>query len=103
VAAVIRMCNWAMNDTYRSAGDAAKGTILEIVFMYAMVLPCVILSGIVFRIDFLLVFALCYVDEPVRFALMQRHMYSGRWIKPVTPEGQAALPGFMRELHGEKG
>ena len=101
VAAVIRMCNWAMNDTYRSAGDAAKGTILEIVFMYAMVLPCVILSGIVFRIDFLLVFALCYVDEPVRFVLMQRHMYSGRWIKPVTPEGRAALPGFMRELHGE--
>ena len=29
VAAVIRMCNWTQNDTYRSAGDAAYGTILE--------------------------------------------------------------------------
>ncbi|MBP3705140.1 MAG: polysaccharide biosynthesis C-terminal domain-containing protein, partial [Clostridia bacterium] len=32
VVAVIRMCNWVQNDTYRSAGDAATGTILEISF-----------------------------------------------------------------------
>ena len=91
---VIRMGNWAQNDTYRSAGDAVYGTVLEIVFMYVMVLPCVTLSGLVFRAPFLLVFALCYVDEPVRFVLMQIHMYRGTWIKPVTPEGAAALKTF---------
>ena len=102
VAGVIRMCNWDMNDTYRSAGDAAKGTILEIVFMYAMVLPCVFLSGIVLKMEFLLVFAACYIDEPVRFVLMQKHMYSGKWIKPVTPEGREALPAFLQELHEKR-
>ena len=26
--------------------------------------------------------------------LMQRHLYSGKWIRPVTPEGRAALEHF---------
>lgn len=101
VAAVIRMCNWTQNDTYRSAGDATTGTVLEILFMYIMVLPFVCLSGLVWKAPFLLIFACCYIDEPVRFVLMQRHMYSGKWIRPVTPEGQAALPAF-REWKANK-
>ena len=101
VAGVIRMCNWTMNDTYRSAGDATMGTVLEITFMYAMVLPCVTVSGLVLRAPFLVIFACCFVDEPVRLILMQRHMYSGRWVKPVTPAGKAALPAF-RDKHGRR-
>ena len=101
VAGVIRMCNWTMNDTYRSAGDATMGTVLEITFMYLMVLPCVTVSGLVLRAPFLVIFACCFVDEPVRLILMQRHMYSGRWVKPVTPAGKAALPAF-REKHGRR-
>ena len=98
VAAVIRMCNWTQNDTYRSAGDAAYGTILEISFMYALVLPCVCLTGLVWKAPFLLIFACCYIDEPIRFILMQVHMYSGKWVRPVTELGRAALPAF-REKH----
>lgn len=94
VAVLFRMANWTMNDTYRSAGDATFGTLLEITFMYLMVLPCVYLSGMVFSWTFLIVFALCYVDEPIRFVLMQIHMYSGKWIKPVTPQGIEALREF---------
>ncbi len=102
VAAVIRMCNWTQNDTYRSAGDATTGTVLEITFMYVLVLPCVCLSGLVFKAPFLVIFACCYIDEPIRFILMQRHMYSGKWIRPVTPEGQAALWDFMQGLKKTK-
>lgn len=97
VAAVIRMCNWAQNDTYRSAGDTRYGTILEIVFQYAMVLPCIILAGQKFHLATVFVFACAYIDEPIRLVLMQIHMYSGKWIRPVTPEGKAALPAFMEE------
>lgn len=97
VAAVLRMCNWAQNDTYRSAGDASYGTILEIVFMYVMVLPAILLTGIVFRVPFLYIFVCCYIDEPIRFILMQRHMYSGRWMKPVTEEGKKALTEFFHD------
>ncbi len=53
-------------------------TILEISFMYAVVLPCVCLTGLVWKAPFLLIFACCYIDEPIRFILMQVHMYSGK-------------------------
>ena len=95
VAAVIRMCNWTQNDTYRSAGDAIFGTVLEITFMYVMVLPFVCVTGLVLKAPFLLIFACCYIDEPIRFVLMQIHMYSGKWVRPVTEVGRAALPAFM--------
>ena len=101
VAAVVRMSNWVQNDTYRSAGDAAFGTILEIAFMYLMVLPCVCLTGLVWKAPFLIVFACCYIDEPIRFVLMHVHLYSGKWIKPVTDIGKAALPAF-RAKHTKK-
>lgn len=88
---IIRMGNWTQNDTFRAAGDATFGTVLEIAFMWGLVLPCVCLAGFVFRWPTLAVFALCYVDEPIRYGLMQTHLFRGKWIKPVTPEGRAAL------------
>ena len=101
VAAIIRMGNWAQNDTYRSAGDAAFGSILEITFMYLMVLPFVYLSNFYFHAPFLLVFAFCYIDEPIRYILMQRHLYSGKWIRPVSGPGLATIDAF-RQKHGIK-
>lgn len=99
IAALIRMGNWTQNDTYRSAGDAAFGSLLEITFMYLMVLPCVYLANYAFHAPFLLVFALCYADEPVRYFLMQHHMYSARWIKPVSAQGLSTIEEF-RKNHG---
>ena len=101
IAALIRMGNWTQNDTYRSAGDAAFGSILEITFMFLMVIPLVYLANYGFHAPFLLVFTLCYSDEPVRYVIMQRHMYSGKWIQPVSAEGMAAI-GEFRERHGIK-
>ena len=96
VAAFIRMGNWTQNDTYRAAGDAAYGTILEIVFLWVMVLPFVYLTGMVWHSATLIVFACCYIDEPIRYILMQVHLFSGKWIKPVTPEGIAAMKDWHR-------
>ena len=94
-ASVIRMGNWIQNDTYRAAGDAVYGTVLEIVFMYVLVLPCVLLSGFVLHLPYWAIFLCCYIDEPIRYVLMQIHLYSGKWVKPVTEAGMAALPGFL--------
>lgn len=99
--AIMRMPNWCMNDTFRSAGDAVFGTVMEIVFMYAIVLPCMYLAGIHFKLPFLFVFLAAYVDEPLRLAVMLRHNWSGKWIRPVTAEGQATIAAF-RESHGLK-
>ncbi len=88
---IIRMGNWTQNDTFRAAGDATRGTVLEIIFMWAMVIPLVCVSGLLLKWPTLAVFALCYSDEPIRYILMQKHLFSGKWIRPVTPEGVQAL------------
>ena len=91
---IIRMGNWTQNDTFRAAGDATYGTVLEIVFMWAMLLPLVCVSGLVLKWPTLAVFAFCYADEPIRYILMQIHLFRGKWIRPVTPEGKEALRGW---------
>ena len=101
-ASLIRMGNWAQNDTFRAAGDATYGTVLEIVFMWVLLLPLVYLTGMVWHLPTLAVFACCYVDEPIRYALMQRHLYSGRWIRPVTPEGRRAAAGWTPPGRAQK-
>lgn len=101
IAAIIRMGNWAQNDTYRSAGDAAFGSIMEITFMYLMVLPFVYLSNFYFHAPFLLVFAFCYIDEPIRYIIMQCHLYSGKWIRPVSDAGLATIDKFRAQHHIE--
>lgn len=100
LVSVIRMGNWMQNDTYRAAGDAITGTVLEIVFMYVILLPCVLCAGFVWKLPYWVIFIFCYIDEPIRYVLMQIHLYSGRWIRPVTEQGIAALPAF-RAKHGK--
>lgn len=101
VIAVIRMTNWIQNDSFRSAGDPVFGTVMEISFMYAVVLPCICAAGLWLRLPFLFVFLCAYIDEPIRVVIMLRHMFSGKWIKPVTKEGQATIEDF-RQAHGIK-
>ncbi len=99
IVAVIRMGNWASNDTFRAAGDPAFGSILEITFMYAMVIPLVYLTNFAFKAPFFVVFLFVYCDEPIRFIIMQRHMYSGKWIRPISEEGERTIDAF-RESRG---
>jgi Na+-driven multidrug efflux pump len=97
-AAFIRMGNWTHNDTFRAAGDATYGTVLEIVFMWVMVIPCVCVSGLVLKWPTLAVFALCYADEPIRYVMMQVHLYRGKWIRPVTAEGRRAMKNWKPDI-----
>jgi len=94
VIAVLRMSNWISNDTCRSSGDAITGTCTEIFFMYLLNIPLLCLFGLVWHLPFILVFICSYIDEPIRFVLMQIHMHSGGFIRPVTQTGKDALPAF---------
>ena len=95
--ALIRMGNWIMNDTYRASGDAVTGTVTEIAAMYTLVVPGVLIAGFVLRLPYWAIFLCCYVDEPIRYVLMQIHLYSGRWVRPVTTLGIQALPAFREK------
>ena len=101
IAAVFRMGNWCMNDTFRSAGDSVTGTTLELAFMYLMVIPVVCIAGLKLKVSIFILFPLVYCDEIVRFIIMQIHLFSGRFIRPVTKQGKAQLEAF-RQNHGKK-
>ncbi len=92
--AVIRMGNWCTNDTYRASGDAVTGTVLEIVFMYLLVIPAVCIAGLKLKVSIYVLFPLVYCDELIRFIIIQIHLRSGKWIKPVTPQGLEKLEDF---------
>ena len=97
IAGVIRMGNWCMNDTFRASGDPAFGSVLEVTFMFLMVQPVIHLANDDFHAPFLLVFALCYCDEPIRYFFMQRHLYAKTWIRPVSDAGKRTINAFREK------
>ena len=103
VVAVIRMGNWQHNDCFRAGGDPTFGTIMEITFMYLMVIPCVYISYFVFHVPFYLVFALIYCDEPIRYVIMQKHLYSRKWIQPVSDKGMETIDAFREKYQVKMG
>ena len=96
---VIRMGNWAHNDTFRSAGDPGFGSVLEILFMFLMVQPVIHIANDALHLPFLAVFALCYCDEPIRYVIIQIHLYSRKWIRPVSAAGMATIGEFREKYH----
>lgn len=103
VVAVIRMGNWQHNDCFRAGGDPTFGTVMEITFMYLMVIPCVYISHFVFHAPFYLVFALVYCDEPIRYVIMQRHLFSRKWIQPVSDKGLETIEAFREKYQVKMG
>ena len=100
--AMIRMGNWCMNDTFRSAGDSVTGTTLELAFMYVMVIPVVCITGLKLKVSIYLLFPLVYCDEIIRFVIMTVHLFSGRFIRPVTEQGKAKLAEFRSSLKARR-
>ena len=76
---------------------------MEITFMYLMVIPCVYISYFVFHAPFYLVFVLMYCDEPIRYIIMQRHLYSRKWIQPLSDKGMATIEAFREKYHVRMG
>lgn len=97
-AGTVRTCNYIMNSCYRAGGEAVFGTVLEICCLYLVSVPATWIAGMSLHLPFLAVFAFVYTDELIRLLFEMYYTRSGKWIKPVTELGKAALPGFKEEL-----
>lgn len=97
-AGTIRTCNYIMNSCYRAGGEAIFGTVLEITCLFTISVPATWIAGMVLHLPFLAVFAFLYTDELIRLIFELYYTRSGKWIKPVTEAGRAALPDFKEEL-----
>lgn len=94
----IRTCNYIQNECYRSGGDPLFGTVLEITCLFTISVPATWLAGMVFKLPFLWVFGFVFTDEFIRLFFELRRTMSGKWIKPVTESGKAALDEFRASL-----
>lgn len=103
-AGTIRTCNYIINTNFRAGGEAVYGTVVEISCLFIISVPATWIAGMILHLPFLAVFAFVYTDEILRLIFETRYMRSGKWIKPVTEAGQAALPRFhaeLSDLHGK--
>jgi putative MATE family efflux protein len=103
VTGTIRTCNYINNNIFRAGGESVFGTVIEICGLFLISIPAAALSGLVFRLPFLAVFFMIYLDEFIRLGIILWYMNSGRWVKPVTALGQKALPEFRKKLGAGKG
>ena len=99
-AGTIRTCNYIMNSCYRAGGEAVFGTVLEVSCLFLIRVPATWIAGMVLHLPFLAVFAFLYTDELIRLVFELWYTRTGKWIKPVTPEGKAGVEEFRRELAG---
>lgn len=98
LAGTLRTATYIINDTFRAAGETVFGTVMDIGTLFLITAPAVWLAGITFKLPFLVVFSLMFIDDFVKFPIMIRYLHSGRWVKPVTEEGKAALPAFREAM-----
>lgn len=97
-AGSIRTCNYIMNICYRAGGDTVFGTVLEISSLFLISVPATWAAGMIWKLPFIAVFSFVYTDELLRLAVEIFRTRSCKWLKPVTPQGQATLEAFHEEL-----
>jgi Na+-driven multidrug efflux pump len=98
VGAPLRTCNYIQVNIFRAGGETLLGALFEIGGILLISAPIVNLTGLYLHLPFLVVFASMYIEEIVKVFLETSCTLSGRWVKPVTPEGKLALPEFQESL-----
>lgn len=101
-AGTIRTCNYIMNCCFRAGGEAVYGTVVEVSCLFLISVPATWIAGMVLHLPFLAVFAFLYTDEIIRLILELWYTRTGKWIKPVTEGGKAALPEFQRMMEQKR-
>jgi len=99
VVAMLRFGYWQQTDCFRSGGDALFGTVLGLVTTYLIMLPGVYIAHFGMQASFFVIAVVMYCNEPLNYLLSQRHLYSRRWIQPVSDKGRETIEAFREKYH----
>ena len=70
---------------FRAGGDTRIGLVADMLVMYLVSLPVVILCGLVWKLPFITTYlAMIVAEDLVKTAITLPHFFRMRWIKPVT-------------------
>jgi len=95
LAGTLRTGSYNIINIFRAGGEPLIGACFEVGTLFAITVPVVLLTGVVWKLPFLMVFASIYIEEIIKVFIVVWYLMTGRWVRPVTPEGRAALPEFM--------
>ena len=88
---------------YRSGGDTFYGMVCDVGTLWLIAVPVAFLAANVWHLPFVWVFALAYLTEDIpKAVLCLQRFVSKKWLRPVTPEGKAALSQWNREHRKKK-
>ena len=80
---------------FRSGGDTFGGMIYDLGSLWIVSIPAALLVSRIPGVPFLAVVAAAYLGEDIpKTLLCLRHFRTGKWLKPVTPEGLAGLEAY---------
>ena len=83
---------------FRSGGDTLTGMLYDLGALWLMSIPLTLLAANVLHLPFLGVVAVAYLSEDIpKCILCLRYFRSMKWLRPVTPEGQAGLEAWRGE------
>ena len=83
---------------FRSGGDALYGMIFDLCSIWLVSIPLAFVAANVLHLPFLAIVMTAYLGEDIPKSLLCLWYFkTGRWLKPVTPEGQAALEKFRKK------
>ena len=83
---------------FRSGGDALYGMIFDLCSIWLVSIPLAFVAANVLHLPFLAIVMTAYLGEDIPKSLLCLWYFkTGRWLKPVTPEGQSALEKFRKK------
>ncbi len=81
---------------FRSGGDSSTGVIYDLSCLWGIALPATLIAAFLLDLPFPIVFIVMYLfDDTVKSFLCIRHFKRAKWLRPVTPEGQAGLESWL--------
>ena len=77
---------------FRPGGETKVGMKYDLMFLWLLSLPATLCAAFLFRLPFPAVFATMYIAEDwLKAFFCVRYYLTGKWLKPVTPEGKRGL------------
>lgn len=82
---------------FRPGGDTTTGMKWEIFILWLFAIPVTAIMAYLVKLPFLAVYATMYLCEDIpKSIIFMIHYFKGKWIRPVTSEGRAALEEYNR-------
>lgn len=83
---------------FRPGGESKVGLLVDMIPLFGVCIPVTALLAFYFKLPFSMVYLLAYVLEDVpKLIICFAYYFSGKWIKPVTPEGREGLEQYLSQ------